>query len=219
MADPSRNSLETPTSISRHNVYKLASTDARRLLSNKLPPRVYKRSRVLRARYATIRGRAWNLRFVSTHLEYRCELRVVLHSCKVKGEGEVCAWMVVGLLNDEEDRCEIVRASLESRKVLDRGFGSVWFSFCNVYIFLEREKERERGNWYARNWLLVNILNCGIIYAEMSWIWSWKEYTGTKLVIFNLLRWFAVIRWFNFYVKLGIDVNIVESIMNLIHTR
>lgn len=145
MADPSRNSLETPTSISRHNVYKLASTDARRLLSNKLPPRVYKRSRVLRARYATIRGRAWNLRFVSTHLEYRRELRVVLHSCKVKGEGEVCAWMVVGLLNDEEDRCEIVRASLESRKVLDRGFGSVWFSFCNVYIFLEREKKRERG--------------------------------------------------------------------------
>lgn len=80
MVDPSRNSLETPTSISRHNVYKLASTERTPPLVDKLPPRVYKRSRVLRARYATILGRAWNLRFVSTHLKYRRELRVVLHS-------------------------------------------------------------------------------------------------------------------------------------------
>lgn len=78
--------------------------------------------------------------------------------------------MVVRLLNDEEDRCEIVPASLESRKVLDRGFGSVWFSFCNVYIFLERERERERGEIDMRgiDCLGINILNFGIIYAEMS---------------------------------------------------
>lgn len=61
--------------------------------------------------------------------------------------------MVVRLLNDEEDRREIVRASLEKSF---GGFGNVWFSFCNVYMYIFFfKKERERIDC-----LDINILNC-----------------------------------------------------------
>lgn len=51
---------------------------------------------------------------------------------------------VVRLLNDEEDRREIVRTSLESRKVLEslEMFGLV----SVMYTYFFREREREEGD-------------------------------------------------------------------------
>lgn len=61
---------------------------------------------------------------------------------------------VVRLLNDEEeDRREIVRASLESRKVLEglEVFGLVSVMYIYIFFFRERgggidKREREREN-------------------------------------------------------------------------
>lgn len=51
---------------------------------------------------------------------------------------------VVRLLNDEEDRCEIVRTSLESRKVLE---GLEMFGLVSVmYTYFFRKREREEGD-------------------------------------------------------------------------
>lgn len=73
---------------------------------------------------------------------------------------------VVRLLNDEEDRREIVRTSLESRKVLE---GSEMFGLVSVmYTYFFRERERGGGLMRERiDYLDINILNCGIIYVEM----------------------------------------------------
>lgn len=50
---------------------------------------------------------------------------------------------VVRLLNDEEDRREIVRTSLESRKVLE---GLEMFGLVSVmYTYFFRERERGEG--------------------------------------------------------------------------
>lgn len=63
---------------------------------------------------------------------------------------------VVRLLNDEEDRREIVRTSLESRKVLEglEMFGLV--SVMYTYFFRERERrgidEREKE---LISWILI----------------------------------------------------------------
>lgn len=85
------------------------------LLVDKLPPHVYKQSRVLRARYITRRMRS-NLRFVRIG---NTGLPVVLHSCKIS---RVHGCDAVRFLNDEKNIVEKRLGLIRVKELLHRVF-------------------------------------------------------------------------------------------------